>query len=55
MIKNLLESLPESRRPALQQELNLLDRVLEKLHDFPEDLELARVADLQGLGGSSSR
>ena len=55
MIENLLESLPESRRPALQQELNLLDRAVEKLHDFPEDLELARVADLQGLGGSSSR
>ncbi len=55
MIENLLESLPESRRPALRQELNLLDRALEILHDFPEDLELARLADLQGLGGSSSR
>jgi uncharacterized membrane protein len=55
MILNLQESLPESRRPALRRELDLLDRTLDKCHDFPEDLELARQADLQGLGGSSAR
>ena len=55
MIENLLESLPENRRPALQRELSLLDRALEKLYDLPEDLELARQADFQGLGGASSR
>lgn len=53
MIQNLRESLPENRHPALQRELDLLDRTLEKLHTFPEDLELARQADFQGLGGAS--
>lgn len=55
MIENLLENLPESRRPALRRELDLLDRALDKLHEFPEDLELARQADFQGLGGASAR
>ena len=55
MIENLLESLPENRRPALRRELDLLDRALPKLHEFAEDLDLARKADFQGLGGSSGR
>ena len=55
MIENLLESLPENRRPALLRELDLLDRALPKLHEFAEDLDLARTADFQGLGGSSKR
>jgi uncharacterized membrane protein len=54
MIGNLVESLPENRRPALRRELDLLDRTLEKLHVFPEDLELSRQADFQGLGGASA-
>ncbi len=53
MIENLLEVLPENRWPALHDELALLDRTLERLHELPEDLELARQADFQGLGGSS--
>ena len=52
MLENLLQTLPEHRRPVLRQELDLLDRMLEKLHLFPEDLALARVPDTQGLGGS---
>ncbi len=55
MIENLLESLPENRRPALRRELDLLDRALPKLHEFAEDLDLARKADFQGLGGSPKR
>jgi uncharacterized membrane protein len=55
MIRNLLESLPENRRPALRRELDLLDRTLDKAHDLPEDRELARQADSQGLGGASGR
>jgi hypothetical protein len=43
---------PESRLPALRQELELLDRALARRYEFPEDLALARVADSQGLGGS---
>ena len=54
MIENLLGSLTEARRPALFREMELLDRTLEKIHHFPEDLALARKADLQGLGGTSS-
>ena len=53
MIQTLVATLPEDRRPALYAELDLLDRTIEKLHAFPEDLALARVPDLQGLGGSS--
>jgi uncharacterized membrane protein len=53
MTENLLQNVPESRLPALRQQLELLDRTVEKLYAFPEDLALARVADTQGLGGSS--
>lgn len=52
MIENLLSILPEARRAALEGELDLLDRALEKLHEFPEDLAVARRPDLQGLGGA---
>ena len=55
MIENLIATLPEARHPALRCELDLLDRMLEKLHALPEDLALARQPDLQGLGGSSPR
>lgn len=55
MPDNLLECLPENRRPALHREMDLLNRTLEKRHDLPEDLALARQADFQGLGGASAR
>ncbi|OLL31173.1 hypothetical protein BTH42_13265 [Burkholderia sp. SRS-W-2-2016] len=51
-IENLLQSLPEHRHHALRVELDLLDRVIDKQHLFPEDRALARIADSQGLGGS---
>jgi len=54
MIQNLMTTLPEVRLPALHRELELLDRTLERLHQFPEDLALSKRADLQGLAGSSS-
>ena len=53
MIDNLMKTLPENRRRALRQELDLLDRTIEKLYPLPEDLAVARIADTQGLGGSS--
>lgn len=53
MIENLVQSLPENRHAALRLELDLLDRALERLYVFPEDLALARIADSQGLGGAS--
>ena len=52
MIINLANTLPAVRQSALHQELDLLDRMLEKLYLLPEDLALARVPDSQGLGAS---
>ena len=51
MIESLIQTVPERRVSALRQELDLLDRTVEKLCVFPQDLALARVADAQGLGG----
>ena len=53
MIVNLIDTLPAQRHSALRKELELLDRTIEKLYILPEDLKLARIPDLQGLGGSS--
>ena len=53
MIINLANTLRTERHAALHQQLDLLDRMLEKLYLLPEDLALARVPDSQGLGGSS--
>jgi uncharacterized membrane protein len=50
MMQNLMSSLPESRRPALAVELDLLNRTLDALPMQPEDRALAQEADLQGLG-----
>jgi uncharacterized membrane protein len=54
MILNLMDVLPVHRHAALSKELELLDRAVERLYLLPEDLKLARIADLQGLGGSSN-
>jgi uncharacterized membrane protein len=54
MINNLQETLPTSRQPALRGELDLLNRALEGLYPFTEDLALARQPDLQGLGGAGT-
>ncbi len=53
MIVNLTETLPAQRHSALRKELELLDRTIEKVYVLPEDLKLASIPDLQGLGGSS--
>jgi uncharacterized membrane protein len=55
MIDNLAQRLPPYRHPALQQELSLLDREIERNFTYPEDLALARIADAQGLGGPSGK
>jgi uncharacterized membrane protein len=52
MIDNLMQNLPDARQPALQRELDLLEATLERLHQLPQDLALARQPDLQGLGGA---
>jgi uncharacterized membrane protein len=53
MIVNLTDTLPAQRHSALRKELELLDRTIEKLYILPEDLKLASIPDLQGLGGSA--
>ena len=55
MIENLLDSPPPHRHPALEQQRARLDRMIADLYPIPEDLALARIADSQGLGGSSAR
>jgi uncharacterized membrane protein len=50
MIENLIETLPVHQRPALSQQLMLLDREVDRRFVHPEDRILARVADSQGLG-----
>jgi uncharacterized membrane protein len=52
MLENLLSSLPPHRQPVLRQELDLLERTIARLYGLPEDLALARIPDVQGLGGS---
>jgi uncharacterized membrane protein len=53
MIENLIDTLPVHRHLALQQELALIDRDIERRFTHPEDIALARAADPQGLGGRS--
>jgi uncharacterized membrane protein len=53
MIESVVETVPESRVPALRQEWALLDRTVQRLYPFPEDVALARIPDPQGLGGAS--
>jgi len=52
MLENLMHTLPPHRHAELQQQLGLLDRTIEEHYIFPEDRELARLPDPQGLGGS---
>jgi uncharacterized membrane protein len=55
MIQNLFQTLPVHRYPALHQQLDLLEREIERHFIYPEELALARVADSQGLGGHSGK
>ena len=52
LLESLMEVLPESRVPALRREWQLLDRSVQRLFPFAEDLALARTPDPQGLGGT---
>jgi uncharacterized membrane protein len=54
MLENLIMTLPQVRHAALQQELDLLDRAIQKIYVLPEDLALARIPDAQGMGGTTS-
>jgi uncharacterized membrane protein len=54
MIENLIQTLPDHRHEELLGQLELLDRAMRKSFENPEELELARVADTQGLGGHAA-
>jgi uncharacterized membrane protein len=51
MLENLIETLPELRRPALQEELELLGGTIERAFIDPEERDRAGIGDLQGVGG----
>jgi uncharacterized membrane protein len=53
MLLNLLQMLPESRHPALQRELDSLQRAVQRAYPDREDQRLAETSDSQGLGNSS--
>jgi uncharacterized membrane protein len=52
MLDNLMQTLPQHRHAELHGQLALLDRTIEGHYAFPEDQELARIPDPQGLGGT---
>ena len=51
MLESLIQILPESRRPLLRREWDLLQRTAERAFPEPEDRALAEVGDFQGVGG----
>jgi uncharacterized membrane protein len=52
MLERLLEALPESRRPPLEEELAMLGSAVKREFDDEADRKRASVADYQGVGGS---
>ncbi len=54
MLEHLLEVLPQARKPALVEELKLLE--MATAHEYPSGItrQRAETADRQGLGGSPS-
>jgi uncharacterized membrane protein len=50
MLEDLIESLPEVRKPALRLELEHLDAAVERAFADPRDRQSARIADYQGIG-----
>jgi len=52
MFDDLSTSLPPYRRDLLNRESRALTRMLDSLYTLPDDLSLARIPDLQGLGAS---
>jgi uncharacterized membrane protein len=53
MLKDLIETLPERRRPVLRRELVLLGTSSKRAFPDLDDQTLAASGDLQGIGGSS--
>jgi len=51
MLENLLETLPDRRKPLLMQEMRLLDSSAARTFPDLDDQTLAKISDLQGMGG----
>jgi uncharacterized membrane protein len=54
MFQSLIDILPAVRRPALQRELELLNRTAIRSFSEPEDREMAALGDSQGMGGETN-
>jgi len=52
MIETLLAVLPEKRHPAIREQLQLLDRTVERSFADPADRVYAGIGDHQGMGSS---
>lgn len=46
---------PPERRPAVRDEIHRLDATVERVYGSTEDIDLARAADAQGIGGPARR
>ena len=55
MLEHLVDRLPAARATPLHRELALLEQTVARSFPESEDRRRANTADLQGLGGSSSR
>jgi uncharacterized membrane protein len=54
MLDEIVQVLPPARHPAILLERELLERAIDQAYPFAEDRALARVADMQGLGGGAA-
>lgn len=54
MLEHLIEVLPESHRPPLEEELAMLGNAVARRFSEEADRKRALVADYQGIGGSDS-
>ena len=52
MLHDLIALLPAVRRAPLEAQRELMRRAVRAAHPFEEDVQLAAVPDVQGLGGS---
>ncbi len=50
VLEDLLDAVPDFRRPSVEKHLRLLDLSVHRGFDVPEERELATVADSEGLG-----
>ena len=54
MLEDLQRSVPEAQRAVLMEQSAVLDRTIDTSFALDEDRALARIPDVQGLGGSSA-